>query len=71
MVAIHRFLSADEAVDVENPATSKWQLDFDTLAQDGIKTPNTKDLVPRQVRIQCPEASSARSCAGWAGRKRG
>jgi hypothetical protein len=44
VVTVHGFLGKDETVDIQNPATSERQLHFDTLAQNGVKVSNAKNL---------------------------
>lgn len=42
MVAIHRFLCANQGVNVKNAALAEWQGDFHALPQNGLKISNAK-----------------------------
>lgn len=44
VVSVHGFLGTNETINVQNPARSERQLNFNALPQDGVKIPDAKNL---------------------------
>lgn len=52
MVTVHGFLGTDKTVEVQNLAMPERQLHLDTLAQNGVKIPDAKNLTQAIHRPQ-------------------